>query len=98
MPEVILFTPIRHGDNRGWFVETYNAEREARIGITDSFVQDNYSFSEKPGTIRRIHFQKPPHAQAKLVRCTRGSIRDYVVDLRRKSPTHGNHVSVDLSP
>ena len=97
MPEVILFTPIRFGDDRGWFVEAYNAKREARIGITDLFVQDNHSFSEKRSTIRGIHFQRPPHAQAKLIRCTRGSIRDYVVDLRSGSPTYGNHVSADLS-
>lgn len=63
----------------------------------DVFVQDNQSFSQSTGTVRGIHFQRPPHGQAKLVRCTRGSFFDYVVDLRRNSPTYGNYITVELS-
>jgi dTDP-4-dehydrorhamnose 3,5-epimerase len=94
---IILFAPRRFGDNRGWFTETYNARREAEIGINAAFVQDNQSFSALANTVRGIHFQVPPHAQAKLVRCARGRLMDYVVDLRAGSPTYGNHVCAELS-
>lgn len=97
MNEVILYTPRRIGDERGWFSETYNSHREAKLGITDTFVQDNKSYSKNIGTVRGIHFQRTPHAQAKLVSCTRGSLIDFVVDLRRGSPTYGKHVSAHLS-
>jgi dTDP-4-dehydrorhamnose 3,5-epimerase len=97
VPEVILFTPERIGDDRGWFVESYNARRECRLGVKDVFVQDNQSYSAKMFTVRGIHFQSPPHAQAKLVRCTRGRLRDYVVDLRLGSPTFGEYVEAELS-
>ena len=97
MAEVILLTPRRFGDNRGWFVETYNSRRERNVGIQDVFVQDNLSFSAAKFTIRGIHFQLPPNGQAKLVRCNRGRLIDFVVDLRRDSPTYGNCVSVELS-
>jgi len=69
----------------------------ASVGIFHRFVQDNHSSSVATGTIRGLHFQKPPHAQAKLVRCTRGSIMDYAVDIRRGSPTYGKWVSALLS-
>jgi dTDP-4-dehydrorhamnose 3,5-epimerase len=95
--EVIVFTPRKFGDDRGWFAEIYNAKREAGLGITKSFVQDNQSFSLGKGTIRGIHFQLPPRPQAKLVRCTRGRLVDYVVDLRKGSPSFGQHVSVELT-
>lgn len=97
MPEIILFTPKYFEDDRGWFAETYNANREKERDIPETFVQDNQSFSRNRSTIRGIHFQLPPKPQAKLVRCTRGSILDYVVDLRQGSPTFGVHIPVELS-
>lgn len=84
-------------DSRGWFMETYSEATALACGIDVQFVQDNHSFSANEGTIRGLHFQRPPHAQAKLVRCVRGSIMDYAVDVRRGSPTYGRHVSVKLT-
>lgn len=78
-------------------METYAENSAALAGITDHFVQDNQSFSAFSGTIRGVHFQRPPHAQAKLVRCIRGSIIDYAVDLRRGSPTYGRYVAAKLT-
>jgi dTDP-4-dehydrorhamnose 3,5-epimerase len=97
LPEVLLVEPKKFGDNRGFFSEVFNAKllRE-HIGELD-FVQDNHSLSEKKGTLRGIHFQAPPRAQDKLVRCVRGSILDIAVDLRRGSPTYGHWVSAELS-
>lgn len=97
MRKVILFKTRRFGDSRGWFAETYNLARFAEAGVTEAFVQDNHSCSRPVGTLRGIHFQTPPHAQAKLVRCIRGRILDVAVDLRRGSPTHGRWVSAELS-
>lgn len=97
MSSVTLIKTQRFGDDRGWFSETYSAQKLAALGIGLAFVQDNQSYSAYTGTIRGIHFQRPPHAQAKLVRCTRGSIIDYAVDLRRGSPTYGQWVSAILS-
>lgn len=94
---VILIGTKRFGDNRGWFSETFVERRWAEFGVDCKFVQDNHSYSKIPGTIRGIHFQSAPHAQAKLVRCVRGSIIDYAVDLRRGSPTYGRHVAAKLS-
>ncbi len=96
MPVKLIHTR-RFGDDRGWFVETYHQPRWAAQGIVETFVQDNHSYSKPVGTIRGIHFQGPPRAQAKLVRCSRGRIMDYVVDLRAGSPTYGRHVAVELS-
>lgn len=79
----------RHGDERGFFSETYNQEAYSRAGIKSVFVQDNHSLSHQAGTVRGLHFQVPPPAQAKLVRCGRGSIFDVAVDLRAGSPTFG---------
>lgn len=93
----LLLRPRKFIDARGWFSETYSEAAAAAAGIDLRFVQDNQSFSAAEGTIRGLHFQRPPHAQAKLVRCTRGSIIDYAVDLRRGSPTYGHHVSARLS-
>lgn len=93
----VLLRPRRFGDDRGWFMETYSEAAAAVAGINDRFVQDNHSFSAFEGTIRGIHFQKGPHAQAKLVRCLRGAILDYAVDLRRGSPTYGQHVAAKLT-
>jgi dTDP-4-dehydrorhamnose 3,5-epimerase len=97
IPEVKLITPKRHGDHRGYFSETYNARAMREAGIALDFVQDNQSLSAERGTIRGLHFQLPPFAQDKLVRVLRGSIFDVAVDLRRGSPTFGQHVSAVLT-
>lgn len=78
-------------------METYSETAALAAGIHERFVQDNHSFSALAGTIRGLHYQRPPHAQAKLVRCIRGSIMDYAVDIRRGSPTYGHHVSAKLT-
>lgn len=93
----ILFQNRRFSDDRGWFSEIYCAPRFRAAGLDVDFVQDNHSFSVHPGTIRGLHFQTPPHAQGKLVRCTRGSILDYAVDIRRGSPTYGRFVEAELT-
>lgn len=96
--DVILITPAKHQDARGFFSETYNkALLAAEAGITESFVQDNHSHSADVGTVRGMHFQVPPRAQDKLVRVLRGSVLDVVVDIRRGSPTFGRFVSAVLS-
>jgi len=92
IPDVRLITPRRFGDDRGWFTETWS-RRTLDIG----FCQDNMSLSAEVGTIRGLHFQKPPHAQAKLVMVLQGRILDVAVDIRRASPTFGQHVAVELS-
>lgn len=94
---VLILGPQRHGDARGFFAETWNARRHAELGINFEWVQDNHSISVAPGTLRGLHFQAPPHSQAKLVRCGRGSLLDVVVDIRRGSPTYGRWVAVELS-
>ena len=94
---VILTTPKRFEDERGWFSETYNQAREAAAGIDVVFIQDNHSLSRPAGVLRGLHFQRPPHAQAKLVRCLRGSIWDVAVDIRKGSPTFGQSVSATLT-
>ncbi len=96
LPGLKLVRPRRFGDARGWFVETYRRDLFAEAGIVDDFVQDNQSFSAARGTVRGLHLQKPPHAQAKLFRCIRGRILDVAVDLRRSSASFGRHVSVEL--
>ena len=85
------------GDHRGWFMETYNEEKFRQMGIETVFVQDNMSFSATKGTLRGLHYQREPHCQAKLVRCTRGTVIDVAVDLRKGSPTYGEWVSCELS-
>ena len=97
MARPILFKAKRFEDERGWFSETWNARAFRELGIEADFVQDNHSLSRRAGTVRGIHFQRPPHAQAKLVRVVRGSIRDVVVDLRAGSPTYGRSLAVELS-
>lgn len=97
MPRVRLIETRRFADERGWFSETYRMDRLAALGIAESFVQDNQSLSRAAGTLRGIHFQVPPHAQAKLVRCLSGRILDVVVDLRRGSPTFARWLAVELS-
>ena len=98
LPEVLILTPRRFGDARGWFMETWSAARMADAGLDLPWVQDNHSFSAAKGTLRGLHFQSPPRAQDKLVRCTRGAILDVAVDIRSGSPTYGQHVAVELTP
>ncbi|WP_428389397.1 dTDP-4-dehydrorhamnose 3,5-epimerase [Mucisphaera sp.] len=98
IPDVRIITPRKHGDHRGFFMESFSAPRLAEAGITDVFVQDNHSLSAAPYTLRGLHCQTPPHAQAKLVRVTRGRVLDVAVDARKGSPTFGQHVAVELNP
>jgi len=95
--DVKLVTPARFGDDRGFFSETYNAQRFKDAGIDTDFVQDNHSLSAQRGTVRGLHFQAPPFAQSKLVRVLRGTILDVAVDVRKGSPTYGKWVSAELS-
>lgn len=97
LPGVKILTPARFGDTRGFFSESWNRQRLAEHGIDIDFVQDNHSLSEKAGTLRGLHYQAPPHAQAKLVRCGRGRFYDVVVDARKGSATFGQWVGVELS-
>jgi dTDP-4-dehydrorhamnose 3,5-epimerase len=97
IPDVLAITPARHGDARGYFSETYNQRSFAEHGIATRFVQDNHSLSARKGTVRGLHFQTPPHPQAKLVRAVSGSIYDVAVDLRRGSPTYGRVAGAVLS-
>ncbi len=97
IPDVKLLTPARFGDDRGFFSETFHAQRFKDAGIAADFVQDNHSRSSQKGTVRGLHFQAPPFAQAKLVRVLRGSILDVAVDARKGSPTYGKWVSAMLS-
>jgi dTDP-4-dehydrorhamnose 3,5-epimerase len=96
IPAVKRVIPKRHGDDRGWFSEVYRADVLAEHGIANAFVQDNQSFSAPAGTIRGLHFQVAPNAQAKLVRVLAGAILDVAVDIRSDSPTYGRHVAVRL--
>jgi len=97
LPGVLLLEPRRFADNRGHFSETWNRKRMAEQGLEYDFVQDNQSLSMTTGTVRGLHFQTPPHAQTKLVRCTRGALYDVAVDVRRGSPTYGQWVGYELS-
>ena len=97
IPAVKVLRPRKHGDHRGFFSEVYNRQALAEAGIGIEFVQDNHSLSAEKGTVRGLHFQTPPFAQDKLVRVVRGAVFDVAVDLRRGSPTYGQHVSVVLS-
>jgi len=98
IPEVLLVSPKRFGDQRGFFSETWNRRAFAEAtGVTDDFVQDNHSLSGETGVVRGLHFQSPPHAQGKLVRVSRGSVVDVAVDIRVGSPTFGRHVARTLS-
>lgn len=97
IPDVKVLLPKAHADSRGAFSETFNLARLAEHGIKLDFVQDNQSWSAQSGTIRGLHFQSPPRAQAKLIRVVRGRVFDVAVDLRRASPTYGRWVSAELS-
>ena len=93
---LIIIEPQIFKDSRGCFFESWNAKKFKQLGISEDFVQDNQSVSSK-GVLRGLHFQNPPYAQAKLVRVIKGSVLDVAVDLRKNSPTYGEHVSVILS-
>ena len=98
IPDIKLITPRRISDSRGFFMETYKQGAfEGVIGQKIEFVQDNHSFSAPIFTVRGLHYQSPPSAQGKLVRCTRGRIIDVAVDVRKRSSTYGQHVKAELS-
>jgi dTDP-4-dehydrorhamnose 3,5-epimerase len=97
IPDVVLIEPVKHGDHRGFFSETFREDELREAGIRARFVQENHSYSQAVGTLRGLHFQTNPHAQAKLLRVVRGAILDVVVDIRAGSPTYGKHVAVELS-
>lgn len=97
LPGVKVLIPQRFGDARGFFSECWSRQRLAEQGIDLDFVQDNHSLSMQVGTLRGLHFQSPPHAQAKLVRCGRGALFDVAVDIRRGSPTYGKWFGIELT-
>jgi dTDP-4-dehydrorhamnose 3,5-epimerase len=97
IPGVKVIEPAVYGDHRGWFMETYSEARFKEAGIDMNFVQDNQSLSAAKGTLRGLHYQLNPKAQTKLVRCTRGSIFDVAVDIRKGSPTYGTWFGIELS-
>lgn len=97
IPDVKLLTSPRFADARGHFAETWNRKAFRGAGLDIDFCQDNQSLSRAVGTIRGLHFQKPPHAQSKLVSVLSGRIFDVAVDLRKTSPTFGRHVTAELS-
>jgi dTDP-4-dehydrorhamnose 3,5-epimerase len=97
IPEVLLITPPKFGDSRGFFSETWSAAKLAAQGFNENFVQDNHSLSAQPGTVRGLHCQIAPSVQGKLVRVVKGAIWDVAVDIRRGSPSYGKHVAAALS-
>ncbi len=97
VPDLLLVTPARHGDARGFFSETWNQARAEAAGITGQFVQDNHSVSREQGVLRGLHCQVAPYAQGKLVRVVKGAIWDVAVDARRGSPTYGQWAAAELS-
>ncbi|WP_088013330.1 dTDP-4-dehydrorhamnose 3,5-epimerase [Gottfriedia acidiceleris] len=94
---IVVIEPTVYGDQRGWFMETYNDSKMKEFGMDLHFVQDNQSFSAFKGTLRGLHYQLSPKAQTKLVRCTKGSIFDVAVDIRKGSPTYGKWFGIELS-
>lgn len=98
LPGLLILTPRRFGDHRGFFSESWNRRTLTAAGVElPDFVQDNHSMSTQVGTVRGLHFQSPPHAQGKLVRCGRGAIFDVAVDVRTGSPTYGQWCGMELS-
>ena len=94
---VLILTPTRHGDTRGFFSESWSAKTHLAAGLAFDWVQDNHSLSATVGTVRGLHYQSPPHAQDKLVRCGRGALFDVAVDIRVGSPTYGAWTGVELT-
>ena len=97
IPDVLLITPKRHGDHRGWFAETWSRASLAKAGVDTEFGQDTQAFNARRGTLRGLHFQKPPHPQAKLVRVLKGAIWDVAVDIRPGSASFGRWVGAELT-
>ena len=97
IPAVKIVTPKKFGDHRGFFSETWSRKAFADAGLNLDFVQDNQSLSAPVGTLRGLHFQSPPHAQGKLVRCGRGRLFDVAVDIRKGSPSYGQWYGAELS-
>lgn len=96
LPGAKILMPKRFSDDRGFFSETYNRHAALGAGLEMEFVQDNHSMSVEPSTVRGLHYQSPPFAQSKLVRVIAGAIYDVIVDVRRGSPTYGEHIGVEL--
>ncbi|MEZ0482154.1 dTDP-4-dehydrorhamnose 3,5-epimerase [Planococcus sp. SSTMD024] len=94
---VFVIEPQTYGDHRGWFMESFSYEKFQQAGLELNFVQDNQSFSAEKGTLRGLHYQLSPKAQTKLVRCTKGTIYDVAVDIRKGSPTYGKWIGIELS-
>ena len=97
IPGVVVLKPARYSDDRGFFSESWNKHGMEALGLHYDFVQDNHSMSRDVGTLRGLHYQAPPFAQAKLVRCGRGRLYDVVVDVRKGSPTFGKWFGIELS-
>ena len=97
LPGVFILEPQVFGDNRGWFMESWSQKNLDDVGIHVTLVQDNQSYTAHKGTLRGIHFQQDPMAQAKLVRVTRGTVVDFAVDFRKGSPTYAQWTCVELS-
>src|SRR4051812_35210704 len=97
IPGVKILAPKKHGDHRGFFSEVWSKKALAEVGITAEFVQDNHSMSAAKGVLRGLHYQLPPMAQDKLVRVVHGAILDVAVDIRRGSPTFGQHITAIIS-
>lgn len=97
LKDAVIIEPQVFGDNRGWFSETYSKKKFEEIGIFTEFVQDNASRSATKGTVRGLHCQTQPFAQTKLVSCTRGAVKDVIVDIRKGSPTYLKSIEVELS-
>ena len=95
--EVLIIEPDVFEDNRGWFIESYNKKKLAEAGINTDFIQDNRTFTKKAGTLRGLHLQNKPFTQAKLVTCTKGSVLDVAVDVRKNSPTYKKWAAIELS-
>jgi dTDP-4-dehydrorhamnose 3,5-epimerase len=95
--DILVVVPTKQADHRGFFSETYRNDVLAAEGVKINFVQDNHVYSAERGVLRGLHFQVPPRAQGKLVRCTRGAILDVVVDVRKGSPTWARHVATELT-
>ena len=97
LPGVMIIEPQVFGDARGWFMESWSAKKMEDAVIHVAFVQDNHSFSAQKGTLRGLHYQLNPMAQAKLLRVSRGAIFDVAVDIRRNSPTYAQWIGIELS-